>query len=324
MIKIFDMNLEKTAELENAFHIQETQEINNIYSLSFQLPADDDKLQYCQGFHYAQYDEGEMYRIVKTDRDDNDTATVTISCEHVIATLCDDIMFGSFLYGGDNVHTREVIEWILNQQKTPRWTLGECDFNFEYEYGWEQENLLNALYSIPKQFVTPYRWTFDTGSLPWKVNLKAIDTMKEAFGLPVGYSDHTKGLEIPVAAVARGACVIEKHFTLDRNMEGPDHKASIEPDELKQMVDMIRHVEAAIGDGVKKVSPSELKNQDIARKSIIAKTMIKAGDVFSEENITTKRPGSGINPMKWFDLLGKRAKHDYQEDYLIEEDELND
>lgn len=156
------------------------------------------------------------------------------------------------------------------------------------------------------------------------VNLKAIDTMKEAFGLPAGYSDHTKGLEIPVAAVARGACVIEKHFTLDRNMEGPDHKASIEPDELKQMVDMIRHVEAAIGDGVKKVSPSELKNQDIARKSIIAKTMIKAGDVFSEENITTKRPGSGINPMKWFDLLGKRAKHDYQEDYLIEEDELND
>ena len=156
------------------------------------------------------------------------------------------------------------------------------------------------------------------------VNLKAIDTMKEAFGLPVGYSDHTKGLEIPVAAVARGACVIEKHFTLDRNMEGPDHKASIEPDELKQMVDMIRHVEVAIGDGIKKVSPSELKNQDIARKSIIAKTAIKAGDVFTEENITTKRPGSGINPMKWFDLLGKTAKHDYQEDYLIEEDELND
>ena len=156
------------------------------------------------------------------------------------------------------------------------------------------------------------------------VNLKAIDTMKETFGLPVGYSDHTKGLEIPVAAVARGACVIEKHFTLDRNMEGPDHKASIEPDELKQMVDMIRHVEVAIGDGVKKVSPSELKNQDIARKSIIAMTAIKAGDVFTEENITTKRPGSGINPMKWFDLLGKTAKHDYQEDYLIEEDELND
>ena len=156
------------------------------------------------------------------------------------------------------------------------------------------------------------------------VNLKAMETMREAFDLPVGYSDHTKGLEIPVAAIAMGACVIEKHFTLDRNMEGPDHKASIEPDELKSMVDQIRHVEVAIGNGEKKVSASELKNQDIARKSIIAKTMIKAGDVFTEDNITTKRPGSGINPMRWFDLLGRTAKHDYEEDYLIEEDELND
>jgi len=156
------------------------------------------------------------------------------------------------------------------------------------------------------------------------VNLKAMETMREAFGLPVGYSDHTKGLEIPVAAVALGACVIEKHFTLSREMEGPDHKASIEPDELKQMVSQIRHVETAIGDGVKKVSPSELKNQDIARKSIIAKTKIAKGDVFTEDNVTTKRPGSGINPMKWFELLGKTAKHDYEEDYLIEEDELND
>ena len=156
------------------------------------------------------------------------------------------------------------------------------------------------------------------------VNLKAMETMRDAFDLPVGYSDHTKGLEIPVAAIAMGACVIEKHFTLDRNMEGPDHKASIEPDELKSMVDQIRHVEVAIGNGEKKVSASELKNQDIARKSIIAKTMIKAGDVFTEDNITTKRPGSGINPMRWFDLLGRTAKHDYEEDYLIEEDELND
>ena len=156
------------------------------------------------------------------------------------------------------------------------------------------------------------------------VNLKAMETMRDAFDLPVGYSDHTKGLEIPVAAVARGACVIEKHFTLDRNMEGPDHKASIEPDELKQMVSMIRHVEVAIGDGVKKVSASEAKNQDIARKSIIAKIAIKAGDTFTEDNITTKRPGSGINPMRWFELIGKKAKHDYEEDYLIEKDELDD
>ncbi len=156
------------------------------------------------------------------------------------------------------------------------------------------------------------------------VNLKAMETMRDAFDLPIGYSDHTRGLEIPVAAVARGACVIEKHFTLSREMEGPDHKASIEPDELKQMVDMIRHVEVSIGDGVKKVSASEAKNQDIARKSIIAARAIKAGDEFSEENVTTKRPGNGINPMRWFDLLGRKAKHDYEEDYLIEKDELDD
>lgn len=156
------------------------------------------------------------------------------------------------------------------------------------------------------------------------VNLKAMETMKEAFGLPVGYSDHTKGIEIPTAAVALGACVIEKHFTLDRNMEGPDHKASLEPQELKAMVEAIRHTEVAIGDGVKRVSASELKNQDIARKSIIAAKAIRKGDVFTEDNVTTKRPGSGLNPMRWFELLGKTAKHDYEEDYLIEKDELDD
>ena len=156
------------------------------------------------------------------------------------------------------------------------------------------------------------------------VNLKAMETMRNAFNCSVGYSDHTKGIEVPIAAVALGASVIEKHFTLDRNMEGPDHKASIEPSELKQMVGAIRNIEQTIGDGNKVVSNSERKNQDIARKSIIAKTDIKKGDIFSEDNITTKRPGSGINPMKWFDLIGKTAKHDYQGDYLIELDELDD
>ncbi|MDO4198868.1 MAG: N-acetylneuraminate synthase [Erysipelotrichaceae bacterium] len=156
------------------------------------------------------------------------------------------------------------------------------------------------------------------------VNLKAMDEIRAKTGLKVGYSDHTKGIEVPVAAVALGACVIEKHFTLDRNMEGPDHKASIEPDELKEMVSSIRNIEKAVGDGNKTISSSEIKNRDIARKSIIALTDIKAGDIFSEENITTKRPGNGINPMRWFDLLGKTAKHDYKEDYLIEKDELED
>ncbi len=155
-------------------------------------------------------------------------------------------------------------------------------------------------------------------------NLGAMVWLREHFGCPVGLSDHTNGTVCDVAAAALGAVVIEKHFTLDKNMEGPDHKASLEPQELAEMVRTIRNVEQAIGDGVKKVSASELKNQDIARKSIIAAKAIKAGETFSKENITTKRPGSGIDPMRWFDLLGKTAKHDYEEDYLIEKDELDD
>lgn len=150
------------------------------------------------------------------------------------------------------------------------------------------------------------------------VNLRAMQTMRDAFGLEVGYSDHTKGIEVPVAAVALGATVIEKHFTLDRNMEGPDHKASLEPDELAAMVSSIRHIEKALGTGDKTPSSSEKKNIAIARKSIVAKRLIKAGDEFTEENITVKRPGSGISPMKWFEVLGTKATRDFQEDELIE------
>ena len=156
------------------------------------------------------------------------------------------------------------------------------------------------------------------------VNLSAMETMRREFNLEVGYSDHTKGIEVPIAAVALGATIVEKHFTLNRNMEGPDHKASIEPSELRQMVSSIRNIEKTIGNGIKKVSESEKKNQDIARKSIIAKTDITKGSIFTTDNITTKRPGNGINPMKWYDVLGKVAKHDYKQDYLIETDELND
>ena len=151
-----------------------------------------------------------------------------------------------------------------------------------------------------------------------EVNLRAMDTLRETYHLPVGYSDHTKGIEVPVAAVARGAIVIEKHFTLDRNMEGPDHKASLEPDELKAMVDAIRNIEKALGDGIKQPSASEQKNIAIARKSIIAKREIKKGEILTEENITTKRPGDGISPMKWFEVLGTEAVRDFAEDELIE------
>lgn len=150
------------------------------------------------------------------------------------------------------------------------------------------------------------------------VNLKAMQSLRETFGLEVGYSDHTKGIEVPVAAVALGAAVIEKHFTLDRTMDGPDHKASLEPQELAEMVKSIRNIEAALGSGIKEPSPSEKKNIAVARKSIVAAGPIKKGELFSEDNITVKRPGSGISPMKWFDVIGKTAKRDFEEDELIE------
>lgn len=151
------------------------------------------------------------------------------------------------------------------------------------------------------------------------VNLKAMQTLKEAFNLPIGYSDHTLGINIPIAAVAMGACVIEKHFTLDKNMQGPDHKASLEPEELKAMVKSIRELEQAFGDGIKIPSKSESKNKIIARKSLIAKKNIKKGEKFNEENLTTKRPGNGICAMKYEEYLGKIAKKDYMEDELIDE-----
>lgn len=150
------------------------------------------------------------------------------------------------------------------------------------------------------------------------VNLNAMLTLKDRYQCDVGYSDHTPGIEVPIAAVALGATVIEKHFTLDHDMEGPDHKASLEPCVLKSMVSAIRNIEKALGTGIKEASPSETENKDIARKSIVASKMIKKGEQFTENNITTKRPGSGISPMKWYNVIGTVAKRDFQEDELIE------
>lgn len=150
------------------------------------------------------------------------------------------------------------------------------------------------------------------------VNLKAMETLKKAFSTPIGYSDHTKGIEVPIAAVAMGATIIEKHFTLDRNLEGPDHKASLEPSELKAMVQAIHNIEKAIGTADKKPTPSEIKNMAIARKSIVAGQPIKKGEIFTEKNITTKRPGTGISAMRWRQVLGQKATRDFAEDELIE------
>lgn len=149
------------------------------------------------------------------------------------------------------------------------------------------------------------------------VNLKAMLTIKNELKVAVGYSDHTVGVEVPIAAVALGAVVIEKHFTLDRNMDGPDHKASLEPNELKEMIIAIRNIEKAIGSSIKKPSKSERKNIIIARKSIVAKNLIKKGELLTVNNLTVKRPGNGITPMKWDSVLGTKAKQDFLPDQLI-------
>ena len=145
-----------------------------------------------------------------------------------------------------------------------------------------------------------------------------MQSIQAAFGVAVGYSDHTPGIEVATAAAALGASVIEKHFTLDRNLPGPDHKASLEPDELKAMVAAVRNIEIALGDGIKRLTPSEIRNKPVARKSLVASQAIKAGEAFNAGNITTKRPGSGISPMRLDYVLGRRAPRDFAPDELIE------
>lgn len=158
------------------------------------------------------------------------------------------------------------------------------------------------------QYPTPYE----------DVNLHAMETLKNRYGLKVGYSDHTQGIEVPIAAVALGATIIEKHFTLDHTLPGPDHKASLEPQELKEMVRSIRNIESALGSSEKKVSPSERNNIAVARKSIVASRRILRGEILNSDNLTTKRPGTGISPMQWNQIVGTRAVRDFEEDELIE------
>lgn len=150
------------------------------------------------------------------------------------------------------------------------------------------------------------------------VNLNAMLTIRDTFDVKVGYSDHTLGIEVPIAAVALGAAVVEKHFTLDKSMEGPDHKVSLEPDELKAMVEAVRNMEKALGNSIKRPSASEIKNKPIVRKSVVAARDIEKGEVFTEENITAKRPGTGISPMKWDRIIGETAKRRFKKDDLIE------
>lgn len=184
----------------------------------------------------------------------------------------------------------------------------------------EIEDALDTLIGagVPKEKITVLHATTEYPCPMDEVNLRAIQTIRAAFGVKVGYSDHTQGIEVAIAAVALGASVIEKHFTLDRNLPGPDHKASLEPEELKAMVAAIRNIEIALGDGIKRLTPSEVRNKPIARKSLVACQPIRSGEVFSAQNITAKRPGTGISPMRWDEIIGRTAPRDFSADELIE------
>ena len=183
----------------------------------------------------------------------------------------------------------------------------------------EIEDALNVLIEAgtPKDNITVLHANTEYPTPMDDVNLRAMVTIGYAFDITYGYSDHTLGIEVDIAAVALGAQVIEKHFTLDRSMEGPDHRASLEPNELRDMVNAIRNIEKALGNGIKKPSASEIKNKPKARKSLVANADIKKGDVFTETNVAIKRPGTGKNPMRWNEVLGSEAARDYQEDELL-------
>jgi N,N'-diacetyllegionaminate synthase len=171
---------------------------------------------------------------------------------------------------------------------------------------------------IPKEKITVLHCNTEYPTPMEDVNLSAMITIQNSLGIKIGYSDHTQGIEVPIAAVALGAVVIEKHFTLDRNLPGPDHKASLEPDELKAMVKAIRNIEKAVGgSGIKEASPSEKKNITVARKSIVASCKISIGETFTQQNLTVKRPGNGISPMLWDEIIGLTAIKDFEPDDLI-------
>jgi N-acetylneuraminate synthase len=172
--------------------------------------------------------------------------------------------------------------------------------------------------ALLKQKVTLLHCTSEYPTPMAHVQLRAMDVLGQAFGLPVGYSDHTEGLVVPIAAVARGAVLIEKHFTLDKSQPGPDHLVSLEPDELKAMVTAIRAVALALGDACKRPQPVELENRSVSRKSLVAAAPIAAGECFGVDNLTLKRPGTGISPMAYWDMLGKASARSYQADDVIE------
>lgn len=224
--------------------------------------------------------------------------------------MLDDLGVKMFKIPSGEITNTPFLKYIARKRKPIILSTGMSTLN-------EVKTALKTIYSVGNKKVTLLHCVTEYPAPYGDINLTSMNTMRKAFRVPVGYSDHTSGIEIAVASAALGAEVIEKHFSLDRNMKGPDHKASIEPAEFKKMVESIRNVEIAMGNGKKIPAKSELKNIDVVRKSIVAKIDIKKGEVFSNNNLTAKRPGTGIPPSKLESILGKKAKKNFRKDDLI-------
>lgn len=232
--------------------------------------------------------------------------------DHDSIDLLDSLGLEIFKIPSGEITNLPYLRHIGNLQKKVILSTGMADIG-------EIEDALDVLINAgtPKEHITILHANTEYPTPMEDVNLLAMQTIAQAFKVDVGYSDHTNGIEVPIAAVTMGALVIEKHFTLDKTMEGPDHKASLEPDELESMIKAIRNIEIALGSGLKKPSKSEIKNMPIARKSILTCKVIAKGERFCEENITIKRPGDGMSPMRWDEIIGTIATRDYAEDELI-------
>lgn len=230
----------------------------------------------------------------------------------------DDIDFleslgvGMFKIPSGEITNMPYLEYIGTKKKPVLLSTGMADMT---EIGLALEVLTRA--GTPRSAVTVLHCTTEYPAPLADVNLSAMSSIRDEFRVQVGYSDHTEGIEIALAAVALGASAIEKHFTLDRSMGGPDHAASLQPDELRDLVSGVRHIEQALGDGVKRAMPSEKKNRIVARRSLVAARDIAKGEEFSAQNLDAKRPGGGISPMRYYEILGSRAKRNYKKDQMI-------
>lgn len=252
----------------------------------------------------------EDFRVLKSYCDDAGIMFLSTPFDYYSVDLLDNLGVPLFKIPSGELVNDRFLKYVAAKGKpliisTGMATLGEV------------EEALAAVESVGNREITLLHCTSAYPTPPEEVNLRAMVTMKNAFGMPVGYSDHTAGIEIPVAAVALGAVVIEKHFTLSRDMEGPDHKASLEPEEFAAMVRAIRNVEKALGDGRKRPTPAEQDVRKAARRSIVAAHRIEAGEVITEDKLALKRPGTGIPPRMWELVTGRRAKVDIEADELI-------